>query len=89
MTDNKVVALATKRVVAGGEPPDINQDAIDLLEKMLHRARTGEITSVAIAATTSDGSTITSNSSTPCLSLLLGGVSVLLHRCLHSAFGDT
>jgi hypothetical protein len=84
MSDDKVVALATKRAVNGSEPPRINDEAIALLESMLKRARTGEVTSVAIAATTSDEGTMTSMSATENLSLLIGAAAVLLHRCMHA-----
>jgi hypothetical protein len=63
-------------------PKNVNQEAVDACTEWLERTKTGEFTSVALAATAANGDIVTSVSETSDSPRLIGAVSVLQHRIL-------
>lgn len=58
---------------------EVDQNVIETLESMLERARAGELTGVAICATTKDNCTVTSYSKLDRTAMMLGAVTRLQH----------
>lgn len=65
------------------DPEPVAADVIDTLERMLERARAGEISSVAIAAVYRDGATTSTWSAQPSFATLLGAVHHMAFRLSH------
>lgn len=70
------------RLVPRGQ--QANKEAMRVLEIMMERVKSGEIQVVAVVGVSSDGEVTTAWSRCLNFSLLLGGVSYLMHR-LHTA----
>lgn len=62
--------------------PAVNQDAVRVLKNMLRRAESGEITSVAIAATHRDRASCHESSSTNDFQGLICAITVLQHELI-------
>lgn len=62
---------------------EVRQQVIDHLEAVLARAREGEVTSVAIAATLPDGRSYTGFSESEHVQVLLGAVRILEHKIIN------
>lgn len=77
MSDNdKVVALVTRKV-------EVNQEAIELLEKWLEYARNGEIIGVVLAGEVNNGGVRTEYTETENLPIMIGTLAILQSRMLY------
>ena len=65
------------------EPESVSPDLIETIERVLEKAKAGEVSSVAIAVVYRDGATSTTWSTPPSFATLLGAVAHLGFRMSH------
>lgn len=70
------------------EPEGVSPDLVETIERVLEKAKAGELSSVGIAVVFRDGSTDTTWSKPPTFATLLGAVNIMAWRMLNKKFGD-